>query len=458
MSQLTEIDIAGRSAQQLGALMQAGLIDPVEVARRTLDAARAGDPAVFIRLTEDRALAEAQASAERIRAGKPRGPLDGVPVAWKDLFDLEGTVTTVGSTILADAPPAAADTPVAARLAAAGMVAVGKTNMTEFAFSGIGINPHYGTPKNPRSRDVPRVPGGSSAGSAVAVASGLVPVAIGSDTGGSVRVPAAYNGVVGYKATRGRYPMEGVFPLSGSLDSLGCFTRTVADAVLVDAAMQGLLGSPVRRGEIGAVEILVPTNIVCDGCEPEVAVAFEMAIEKLEDAGAKISRRALPAFDTILALYAEYGAIVTAEAYALHADRLAGPEAASMDHRVVARARLGADVPLAGYIAMLSARPKLIAATNREIDGAIVAFPTIPHVAPAIAALDADDDLFFRTNAKTLRNASLGNFLDWCGVSLPCGTGEAGMPVGLLLSAPPNADEALLAAALAVEAVVCEPA
>lgn len=453
---MTDIDTAGRSALQLGAIMQAGLLDPVDVARRTLAAARAGDPAVFIRLTEERALEEAQAAAERIRAGKPRGPLDGVPVAWKDLFDLTGTVTTVGSKVLAGGAPATADAPVATQLAAAGMVAVGKTNMTEFAFSGIGLNPHYGTPKNPRSTDVPRIPGGSSAGSAVAVASGLVPVAIGSDTGGSVRVPAAYNGVVGYKATRGRYPMDGVFPLSGSLDSLGCFTRTVTDAVLVDAAMRGLLSSPVRRGEIGAVEILVPTNVVCDGCEPEVVVAFEMAIEKLEAAGATVSRRELPAFDTILKLYAEHGAIVTAEAYALHADRLGGPDAASMDHRVVARARLGANVALPGYIAMLAARPKLIEATNREIGSAIVTFPTIPHVAPPIAALEADDDLFFRTNAKTLRNASLGNFLDWCGVSLPCGTGEAGMPVGLLLSAPPNADEALLSASLAVETVVCE--
>jgi aspartyl-tRNA(Asn)/glutamyl-tRNA(Gln) amidotransferase subunit A len=454
---LTDIDIAGRSALQLGAIMQAGLIDPIEVAQRTLDAARAGDPAAFISFTEERALAEARAASARIADGRPRGPLDGVPVAWKDLFDLEGTVTTAGSRVLAGAPPATADAPVVARLAAAGMVSVGKTNLTEFAFSGIGLNPHYGTPKNPRSGDVPRIPGGSSAGSAVLVAAGLVPVAIGSDTGGSVRVPAAYNGIVGYKATRGRYPMDGVFPLSGSLDSLGCFTRTVTDAVLVDAAMCGRLSSPVRRREIGAVEILVPTDVVFDGCEPEVVVAFETAIEKLEAAGATVRRREFPAFAEILALYAEHGALVTAEAYALHAARLAGPEAAAMDRRVVARARLGADISVPGYIALLAARARLIAATNREIGSAIVAFPTIPHVAPPIAPLEADDELFFRTNAKTLRNASLGNFLDWCGVSLPCGTGEAGMPVGLLLSAPTSADEALLAASLAVEAAVCEP-
>ncbi len=454
---MTEIDTAGRSALQLGAIMQAGLVDPVAVARRTLEAARGGDPAVFIRLTEARALAEAEAAAARIRAGTPRGPLDGVPVAWKDLVDLEGTVTTAGSKVLADAPPATADAPVAARLAAAGMVCVGKTNLTEFAFSGIGLNPHFGTPKNPRSTDVPRIPGGSSAGSAVAVASGLLPVAIGSDTGGSVRVPAAYNGIVGYKATRGRYPMDGVFPLAGSLDSLGCFTRTVADAVLVDAAMSGLVSSPVRRGDLGAFEIVVPTDIVFDGAEPEVVVAFETAMERLEAAGARITRREFPAFAEILALYAEHGALVTAEAYALHADRLAGPDAAKVDRRVVARARLGANIGLPSYIALLEARARLIAATDREIGGAILAFPTIPHVAPAIASLEADDDLFFRINAKTLRNASLGNFLDWCGVSLPCGTGEAGMPVGLLLSAPANADEALLSASLAVEAVVCAP-
>ncbi len=203
-----------------------------------------------------------------------------------------------------------------ARLKSAGMVSVGRVNMTEFAFSGLGLNPHYGTPANPHSPDEPRIPGGSSSGSAVAVASGLVPVSIGTDTGGSVRIPAAFNGIVGFKATRGRHPMEGVYPLATSLDSLGVFARTVEDAVAVDAAMLGRVASPVVRGSVAGTVIVVPTNVVFDRAEPEIVAAFDAAIARLEAAGAVIRRQAIPAFDEILALYAEHGPLVTAEAYA----------------------------------------------------------------------------------------------------------------------------------------------
>jgi aspartyl-tRNA(Asn)/glutamyl-tRNA(Gln) amidotransferase subunit A len=455
---VTKIDIAGRSALQLGAIMQAGLIDPEEVADRTIEAIEAADPAIFLAVTADRARHEARVASERIRAGHVRGPLDGVPIAWKDLFDMEGLVTTAGSRVLANSPPATEDAAVVRSLEAAGMVAVGKTNLTEFAFSGIGINPHFGTPKNPRSTDVPRIPGGSSSGSAAAVAAGLVPVAMGSDTGGSIRVPAAYNGIVGYKATRGRYPMTGVFPLAASLDSLGVLCRTVGDAVAVDAGMNGWVASPVCRGRIEDVVLIVPTNVVFDGADPGVVAAFEESIARLEAAGATIVRRAMPVFEEILALYAEHGPLVAAEAYVLHAARLTGPDAASIDPRVVARTMLGAKIGLSSYLAMLAARTRLIEATNREIGTAFVAFPAVPHVAPPIAPMETNDELFFSTNLRTLRNTLLGNFLDWCGVSLPCGKGEAGMPVGLLLSGSPGMDEALLSASLAVEAVVCDAA
>jgi aspartyl-tRNA(Asn)/glutamyl-tRNA(Gln) amidotransferase subunit A len=446
----------GKSALQISALLQAGLLDAEQVAESTLSAIdRNPDKAVFTRVTAGRALTEARAASRRIRAGRPLGPLDGVPIAWKDLFDLEGIVTTAGSVVLADAPPAARDAAVVERLRDAGMVSVGRVNMTEFAFSGIGINPHYGTPANPHGRDVPRIPGGSSSGSAVAVAAGLVPVAIGTDTGGSVRIPAAFNGIVGYKATRGRYPMEGVYPLSSSLDSLGVLCRTVADAVAVDAAMLGQVVPAVRRGALAGQRLVVPTNVVFDDAEPGVLSAFEAALARLVAAGCTVERRPVPAFDAILDLYRRYGPMVTAEAYALHEARLTGPDAERMDRRVVARARLGAGISMTAYVALLAARAPMIRDLAAAFGAdAVFAFPTLPHVAPPIADLEADDDRFIGVNVRTLRNTMLGNYLDWCGVSLPCGTGEAGMPVGLLLSGQPGTDERILSLALAAEAAV----
>jgi aspartyl-tRNA(Asn)/glutamyl-tRNA(Gln) amidotransferase subunit A len=334
------------------------------------------------------------------------------------------------------------------------MVSIGCTNMSEFAFSGLGINPHYGTPHNPKSMDVPRIPGGSSSGAGVAVAAGLVPLAMGTDTGGSVRIPAAFNGIVGYKATRGRYSMSGVYPLARSLDSLGPLCRTVQDATWIDAAMRGLTTTTTARKGISGLDIVIPENVVFDGAEAGVVAAFETAIERLVAQGASVSRIAIPAFDEILASMAKHGSLVTAEAFALHREQLEGPQAAEIDHRVVARIRLGGKVTVSDYLAICEARTRLIADVERLIGDRLVAFPSVAHVAPPIKSLEQDDQLFFATNAKTLRNTMLGNFLDWCGVSIPCGTGDADMPVGFLLSALGGRDETLLGAALSAEAII----
>lgn len=440
------------SIAQLSSLIQCGSVDPVDVTEAIFEGIEAHpDKAVFTVLTKDRALAEAKQSASRLRQGRSLGLLDGIPIAWKDLFDMKGLATTAGSKVLASAEPADADAAIVATLAQAGMIAIGRTNMSEFAFSGLGINPHYGTPANPHGKDQPRIPGGSSSGAGVAVAGGLVPVAMGTDTGGSVRIPAAFNGIVGYKATRGRYAMKGVFPLSTSLDSLGPLCRTVRDAIWMDAAMRGRTAPDIASRTPHGLEVIIPDNIVFDGAEPGVIAAFDAAVERLKVAGVKFTRMAIPAFDEILALMAKYGALVTAEAFALHRDRLSGPEADGMDHRVVMRTRLGERTSMPDYIAILAARERLIAESERLIGERFLAFPTVAHVAPAIAPLERDDDLFVAVNGKTLRNTALGNFLDWCGVSIPCGTGEAGMPAGFLLSAPANRDETLLSAALSVE-------
>ncbi|NKN36115.1 amidase [Agrobacterium sp. a22-2] len=446
----------GRSVSTLSVLIQSGALDPVALAEETFAAIRDfGDQTIFLSLLEERAMAEAQASAKRIRDGRSRGALDGIPVAWKDLFDVEGLATTAGSKVLANATSAERDADVVAALCAAGMVSVGRVNMSEFAFSGLGINPHYGTPRNPASRDGARLPGGSSSGSAVAVAAGLVPVSIGTDTGGSVRIPAAFNGIVGYKATRGRCSMRGVFPLAKSHDSLGPLCRTVADAVLIDTAMRGAITADIRRGVLSDLSLVVPETIVFDGAEPGVVAAFEVALAKLERGGAKIRRQAFPLFSELFELAARHGPMVSAEAFAVHKDRLAGPGAAEMDPRVAARARLGEKTTTSDYLALLEARGRLIAAFAASLaPGELLVAPTLPHVAPLTEPLLGDDDLFTKTNAKTLRNTLINNFLDGCGVSLPCGTGDAGMPVGLLLSGQRNEDERLLSAALAAEAVL----
>jgi aspartyl-tRNA(Asn)/glutamyl-tRNA(Gln) amidotransferase subunit A len=443
------------SIAEMSMLIHSGIMSPVEIAEQVFDAIdRHQDKAIFVSLLKDRAFAEATAAAKRVAENRSLGWLDGIPIAWKDLFDIEGLPTTAGSAVLSNALPASRDATVVDLLRQAGMVAIGRTNMSEFAFSGIGINPHYGTPHNPRSSDVPRVPGGSSSGAAVAVAAGLVPVAMGTDTGGSVRIPAALNGIVGYKASRGRYAMDGIFPLAQSLDTLGPLCRSVQDAVWIDAAMRGATRPDIMRSPIAPMEIVVPDNAVFDGAEPGVVKAFDAAIARLEKSGAKIVKLRIPAFEAITDLMKSHGALVTAEAFALHRERLSGPVAEGIDPRVVARIRLGGNIAMADYIEILDIRRRLTKETEDLLAGRLVAMPTIAHVAPAIEPLLADDDLFFATNGKTLRNTGFGNFLDWCGVSIPCGTGDASMPVGLLLSGVAGDDEKLLAASLQYEEII----
>lgn len=443
------------TAAALGAELAAGRLDAVELCEAVLAAiAASDDPAIFVATTPERARREAEASAQRHREGRPLGILDGVPVAWKDLFAIAGMPTTAGSRVLADAPPAAHDAAVVARLAEAGMVTVGRVNMTEFAYSGIGLNPHHGTPRNPCGAGEARIPGGSSSGSAVAVARGLVPVAMGSDTSGSVRIPAALNGVVGYKASGGRYPMDGVHPLAPSLDTLGPLTRTVEDAILVDAALRGVAATPLPPDPQGA-RIVVPTSVVFDRAEPAVAENFEATLDRLRAAGMRIERCPLPAFEDIFDLFSRHGTLVAAEAYPVLKEFVDGPRAGEVDHRVVARARLGATITQEARQALLTARERLASEAAAALGpGAFVAYPTVPVVAPTIASLEADDELFFATNMLILRNTMLGSFLGWCGVSIPDGADASGLPTGFLLNAPAGADDALLALARRLEPVI----
>lgn len=443
------------TARETGRQLAQGRLDAVDLAEATLERiAACDDQAVFVEILADRARAEAKAAAGRLRAGTPASPLDGVPLAWKDLFDCAGRVTTAGSAVLRDAAPAAVDAALVAAGRNAGLVTVGTTNMTEFAYSGIGLNPHYGTPRNPHDEAVARSPGGSSSGSGVAVARGLVPVAMGTDTGGSIRIPAAFNGVVGYKSSTGHYPMDGVFPLSWSLDTLGPLARDVADCVVVDAVLRGQPVPPMEAVGLAGIAVIVPETVMFDDCQPAVRENFEAAVERLARAGAQVQRQAVPELAEILALIAARGHVQLAEALAVHWDRLHGPDADRMDARVVRRLRQGTGMSAVDLALFNRERQRLIAHTNRRFGDAFILCPTTPHVAMPIAPLEQDQDLFFQWNAKTLRNTMIGNFLDWCGVSIPNGRDGDGLPTGLLMSAPHGRDAALLRAALAMEEAV----
>jgi len=380
------------------------------------------------------------------------GPtLAGIPVSVKDLFDVAGEVTAAGSKVLAQAAPAQADCPAVARLRAAGAVLVGRTNMVEFAFSGVGINPHYGTPANPADPTTARIPGGSSSGAAVSVATGAALVGLGSDTGGSIRIPAALCGIVGFKSTARLVPATGVLPLSTSLDTVSALTRTARDAVTVHevlAARQVKLASK----PLSACRLAVARTLMQDGLDGTVAQAFERSLRVLRQAGAQIEEIALEEIAELAAINAT-GGLSAAESYAWHR-KLIAEHQAGYDPRVALRILRGASMSAADYIDLLAARKDWIARMKARLNGFdAVLSPTVPLVAPPIAGLLHDDTEFFRVNGLLLRNTSVVNMLDGCAISLPCHT-PGQLPAGLMLWHAALHDDAVLDLALQVEAAL----
>ena len=441
-----------QTLESLAADLAAGRTTALTLAEAAL--ARAQDAAgegarVFTHISRERALAAARASDTLRAAGIVRSPLEGIPVSVKDLFDVAGETTTAGSAVLRDAAPAVRNAPVIDRLIAAGAVIVGRTNMSEFAFSGLGLHPHWGTPANPWDRAGRRIPGGSSSGAAVSVTDGMAAVAIGSDTGGSVRIPSALCGLTGFKPTQRRVPIDGALPLSSSLDSIGPLGASVRCCAITDAV---LAGQPVPESgtrDWPGARLAVPETLVLDGMDAPVASAFERALARLAAAGARITRLAVPEFAQFAALNAR-GTLAAAEAWAWHRALLARHEAA-YDPRVSSRIRGGEKMGAADYIDLLAARRRWIAQVERRIAGydALV-LPTVPIVAPRIADLQASDAAYFAANGLILRNPTLINYLDGCALSLPChGAGEA--PVGLMLAGAGGADAKVLALGQAVE-------
>jgi aspartyl-tRNA(Asn)/glutamyl-tRNA(Gln) amidotransferase subunit A len=405
----------------------------------------------FIHVDTEAAI-EAAEAMDRLREVKAAPScFAGIPVSIKDLFDIEGQVTRAGSRALDDSAPAKADAPVVARLRRAGFIVIGRTNMTEFAYSGIGINPHYGTPKGAWNRGAGHVPGGSSSGAAVSVVDGMAHGALGTDTGGSCRIPAAYNGIVGFKPTQRRVPLDGGIPLSFTLDSFGPLARSVACCAVLDAVLAGEAVEPLRPRPIRGMRLAVPTTVVLDELEDAVAQAFERALQTLSRQGALIERIEMPEFLDVGIMNSK-GGFAAAESYAWHRYLIASLGDV-YDPRVRSRILRGESLSAADYIDLLGARRSMIARAERRIAPYdALALPTTANTPPRIADL-ADDKAFTKANLLSLRNCTLINMMDGCAISLPAHR-EGEVPVGLMLAASGGSDRRIFELAAAMEGVI----
>jgi aspartyl-tRNA(Asn)/glutamyl-tRNA(Gln) amidotransferase subunit A len=428
-----------------------GEVSSRALVERALD--RISDPCgegarAFITVAADAARSQADEMDRRRAAGQTLPRFAGIPLAIKDLFDIAGEVTCAGSRILANNPPAQTDATVIARLRAAGFIFIGRTNMTEFAYSGLGLNPHYGTPLNPFDRRTGRIPGGSTSGGGVAVADGMAPASIGTDTGGSCRIPAAFTGVVGFKPTAHRIPREGVVPLSPTLDSVGPLAHSVQCCATLDAIMSDVEPRDLAERPVRDACLLLPTTLVLDQMDETVARVFERALDRLSRSGITIDRQPMSDLARIPQVNAG-GGFAAAEAYAWHRPLLER-HAEAYDPRVASRILKGREITDASFAALRRERAALIAAVaaaTTRFDALVM--PTVPIVPPALAAVQ-DDAEYARLNALVLRNPSLANFLDRCSISLPIHEpGEA--PVGLMLIGHHGEDQRLLALAHDIE-------
>jgi aspartyl-tRNA(Asn)/glutamyl-tRNA(Gln) amidotransferase subunit A len=441
-----------QTIRELAADLEAGhttSVKLVEAALTRIQSHRSAGGAAYISVDAEFALAAARASDVARSAGYVASPLAGLPVSIKDLFDVKGQVTASGSKALAGAAPAAADSPAVARLRASGAVLLGRTNMSEFAFSGLGLNPHYGSPRNPF--DATRVSGGSTSGGGVSVALDMAVAALGTDTGGSIRIPSAFCGLTGFKPTARRVPLAGAVPLSTTLDSAGPLARSVDCCAIVDAILSGetldTQALPLAGLRFGVTDDFVGADL-----DEQVKSAFERALRTLQAAGASVERFAFPELLELPEINGR-GGLVAAEAYAWHRDLMEKHEAI-YDQRVAARIKRGSLQSAADYIDLLDARRRLIASAQqrlRSYDAWLL--PSVAIVAPQVQPLEADDATFFATNALVLRNAGVINFLDGCALSVPCQRdGELG--VGLGIAGLAGQDARVLQIGRAVEAAL----
>ncbi len=427
-------------------------LELTEAALARIASPRGEGSRAYTRTYPERALAAAQASDILRASGLARSPIDGLPISVKDLFDIRGEATLAGSVVLNDAPPAEDNALIVQRLIDAGAVIVGKTNMTEFAFSGLGLNPHYGTPSSPWDRATGRIPGGSSSGAGVSVADGMAVAAIGTDTGGSVRIPSALCGLAGFKPTSRRVPTTGTLPLAFSLDSIGPLAASVNCCAILDAVLTGQAHALPVAPRLAQLRLAVPSSLVLDGADDHVRGVFQKTLQTIREHGAQVDIIDLPEFQQ-LAHINRLGGFVCAEAWAWH-QGLLGERAEQYDRRVASRMMRGKDMSAADYIELLQLRPRWIASVQdrlRHYDALLM--PTVPVVAPAIEDLQASDDAYFAANGLILRNPTLINFLDGCALSIPCHPAGAA-PVGLMIAGPAMHDRRILDVGVALEGIM----
>ena len=440
---------------ELGRRFRDGRLTPMELTDTLLARIERLDSKLnaFRVVCPERARASAAAAHKELQAGIDRGPLHGIPYVAKDLYDVAGLPTSAGSRLLENAV-ANKDCEVVHRLTQAGMVLLGKTNTVQFAYGGAGINHDQGTPHNPWNK-VPHLPGGSSSGTGVAVSAGMAPMGLGSDTGGSVRIPAALNGITGLKTTVGRISRDGVFPLSWTLDTVGPLARTVTDCALAYQAMLGphhadpsTVAHPVHdafeqidRGAIG-LRLAVAEGLLFEQANDEVVSRVREATEVFSQLGARLDSIDFPEADDALAVNPG-GLITAAEAYTLN-KTLVDEHFDELDPAVGHRVIKGAEVPAENYLRALREMEPLRARTTerlRDIDALLC--PTVMIPAAPVAEADADNDTYSRVNLQNLRNTMVGNLLGFCALSVPCGLTEDGLPVGLMIYAKAF-DESLL--------------
>lgn len=443
-----------KTLQQLSAALSRGETSSAAVVSEAV--ARIKDPngegsRTFLKVYAT-ALEHARVTDRLRELGVAQTALAGVPVSIKDLFDVAGETTMGGSKVLTGAQPAAQDSPVVQRLRAAGAVLMGRTNMTEFAFAAVGLNPHYGTPRNPFDRATGRIPGGSSSGAAVSVSDRMSVVGIGSDTGGSIRVPAALCGLAGFKPTQRRIPREGVMPLSTTLDSIGTIAPTVACCAVVDAVLSGEEPAAPVMLPLEGLRIGVLRNYVLEALDDDVERAFERALSALARAGCRLIDIRFPELDR-LPQFAGTGNIAAAEAYVWHR-ALVESRGDEYDPRIRDRVLRGAAMSAADYIELIEFRRVLMArsvAVWAPFDAIVM--PTVPIIAPPLAVADRDDQTWGKINLALLRNPIIVNLIDGCALSIPCHRpGEA--PVGLMIAGAAGTDPAILRVGMAVEGIV----
>lgn len=434
------------TAADLGRGIETGEIDPVTLCMTYLDAIDVHPlrDKIYASVTDDRAIAEAKAAANRAKTGNRLSPLDGVPISWKDLFDTAGDSTEAGSKLLEGRVPES-DARVLASATSAGLVCLGKTHMSELAFSGLGYNPSTATP--PCVNDEDAVPGGSSSGAAASVAFGLASAGIGSDTGGSVRIPAAWNDLVGLKTTAGRLSLEGVVPLALKFDTVGPLTRSVEDAALLLAALQGGKAADLGGVDVAGRHFGILRTVALDDIREGPAEAFENAAEKIELAGGKLELVEIPEVNDAMALTS---CLYTSEAYGLWRDVIeANPDA--MYHEILQRFRLGKDFTAPDYVSAWARLEGARMAYDQAAAGYdAILLPTAPILPPNLDRLNSDHDYYITENLLALRNTRIANLMGLCALTLPTGTPSC----GLMMMCPPDQEELLLRLGAAVEKVL----